>query len=166
VIKIFALVALAAAGPACSTLAPYTPPESTETFATIVDQPYDFDSLQPADFFRLDFSSPELVEIHSIDRMQISRKSRNQPDRHIVLKPGIRKLEVRACKSWFDLTRMFDLRGGWHCGRTVLRLEAQAGLDYRVSASFSKEDRIADLWIEDVASQEIIAGSEATVALQ
>jgi len=113
-----------------------------------------------------EFGEFEFIDVLSIDRLRIDRDSRRNADKKIAMEPGVRKVEVWACRYWLDLGDFFFPFDAWDCGRAVLRLEAEPGADYRVSARFSKKNKNARLWIVDVASQEIVAGSQATVALQ
>lgn len=149
---------LAVAAVACSGLDPYLQPQPESSFATIVDQPYKL------------FAS-EYVDILSVDRQRVVRESHVESSgidesklpedcspKAIVLSPGIRKIETRACKSWFDLSRILEWGGAWHCGRAVLRLEAEAGTRYRVRGSVSKQGEYAELWIEYLNFGRIVAG--------
>ena len=155
-----AVVLFAALATSCSTLEPYRAPNTITEYATIEDHPYRLGSIKDYDY------------VVSIDRKSVDSMSRgiaeglyersNLPGpvaaNAIMLEVGVHKLEVRACKAFFELEHIFEIGGAWHCGRAVLRLDVMAGVHYRLAGSVNGEDDYAGLWIENARSHEKVAG--------
>jgi len=151
----------------CSSLEPYRAPMTTSEYATIEDHPYRLGSTKDYD------------HVVSIDRKSVDSVSRgiakelyeksNLPEsvaaNAIMLEVGVHKLEVRACKAFFELEHVFEIGGAWHCGRAVLRLEVMPGVHYRLAGSVNGEEDCADLWIENAKSHEKVAGPVRALGL-
>lgn len=151
----------------CATLESYRLPANMTEYATIEDHPFRF-------------GMNEYDHVVSIDRRRVDRESREIPEKLpavtnlrsktdgnvIVLNAGVRKLEVRVCESTWDLQHAFSLHGPWHCGRSVLRLEALPGRHYRLFGVVNHDEDSAELWIEAAQSHEKVAGPIRIIGLE
>ena len=149
---VFFLAFFSVIATACSSLEPYRLPENINNIAFIEDN------------YR-EWSYKGSVYVMSIDRKRIDADSRRASriwfDKNddsvehsrnwIPMHAGLRKLEVTvASEHYFSFicTRLY--------GHGVLALQAESGAYYRLRGEVNKEERFAEVWIENAQSGETV----------
>ena len=103
------------------------------------------------------FAIPKYLVIRSIDRKVVVPVGGHPPaksvtaedSKHAVLiAPGEHQIHVDACVAKFKLL----VNAGHYCAGAVLRLDAHAGVDYRIFGDIDRKKARVDFWIEEEIS--------------